>query len=396
MNAPYRLGPPTSLRDIATDGALAQLDADAADLEASSPIAAVDFSAPGPHDDTLDALVDLLIQRAGSDSQRATGTRVAVIRDGQWHWLTHRAEAFDLPELRGAHEATDLHIMSARTLCGNAPVFLAPHENGAVSVVALDGTLPAGPTRAVLTWGTPTLAPDMDVTRAIAAFAASRGLGSHITEQGLLLDDGLNITIANNTVTDVGGGLTYRDVLSDAYFTSAEHQLLFQGRYSGATVLANVKAGTATIQPATHAPFQASMQVLATVKDGTATWAWADPHIQRTPADQASRRVRHFAIQHGIPQFLRPTVPVDEFLEFAVAAKPIAGVWTHARAPLSPNTSAIVLLGAPELALPQPWQEAVDATVAAVQGADLDLPRALAAYARNRGLTVGSDGTIRV
>ncbi|WP_257182855.1 DUF6882 domain-containing protein [Corynebacterium cystitidis] len=392
-------GMPTSLTEIVTDGALAQFDVDATSTTVSGLIESIEFSGVSPEDNARDAIVDLRINRTGGRSEQSSGTRVAIIRDGQWHWRTARTEPFDIAALNEVQPADDLHLRAARTLFGNAQVFLAPHSDGSSSVVALNGTPPTSPLRPALLHGVAALDPDVDVYRAIAAFAASRGVGARQTNEGIALSDGTEIVIRNGKVTNVGGGLSFDDVVADAFLTSVEHQFLYDGRFPQAVVSPNLVAGRALVQPQGQPPFEVTMQVIVTVTEQTATWAWADPNLTGSPAAQAAATVRGFAVDNGIPQFLSPQFSPPLIDDYIVAVKPIVGLWTHTVVPLAPQTHASVLLGGPQLALPQPLQAAVDATVAALDGQDFSAPRrerALGAYARHRGLTVGPDGSITV
>ncbi|WIM68454.1 hypothetical protein QP027_03395 [Corynebacterium breve] len=390
------LGYPQSLQDIATDGAIAQSDIDASTAAISGPIAGIEFSGPNPEDEDRDALVELRIHHQDGRTSAGTGTRAALIRDNVWHWRTARVESFpDIAEFSQELPGDDIHVKATRTLFGNAQVFLAPHADGATSVVAMNGTPPTGPLRSALVAGAAQLSPELDTTRAVAAFAASRGLGFAETDTGMNLSDGTTIIIEDDAISHVGSGLTLRDTIADGVLTSTEHQFLFGGRYPDATVQLNLAAGRALVQPNNQHPFEVAAQVLATVSHGTATWAWADQGLAGSPAAQAAGSVRNFGFNNGIIALLRPTFPETELENLVTASKPITGMWTHTTAQLSPDTSAIVLLSGPELSLPAPSQAAVDATVNSLTD-DIDRPRALAAYAHNRQLTLGADGKITV
>lgn len=386
---------PTSLTDIATDGVLAQHDVDATTETVLGPVESVEFSGAAPDDDTLDALVDLRISRAGRRPEVASGTRAAIIRDGQWHWRTARIDSFDVPALLEVQPADDLHLRVTRTLFGNAQVFLAPHKDGSCSVVALNGTLPTSPLSPALVQGVAAMNPEVDLYRAITSFAASRGLGAQRSEDGITLSDGTQIVIRNNAVTSVGGGITFDDVYADGVLTSIESRLFFGSRYPQAHVIPNLATGRALIQPQGQPPFEVAMQVIATRTGDQGTWAWADQSLAGSPAMQAATAVRRFARDNGIPQLLRPHFSPELIDDYLVVAAPITGLWTPATVYLAPETSGYVLLSGPQLVLPQATQEAVDATVARLPHT-VERERALVAYARSRAVAVDTDGTITV
>lgn len=386
---------PTSLMDIATDGVLAQHDVDATTVTVLGPVESIEFSGSAPDDDTRDALFDLRITRAGRRPEMASGTRAAIIRDGRWHWRTARIDSFDVPALLEVQPADDLHLRVTRTLFGNAQVYLAPHKNGSCSVVALNGTPPTSPLYPALVQGVATVDPGVDIYRAVTSFAASRGLGAQRSEDGITLSDGTQIVIRDNTVTSIGGGATFDDVYADGILTSIESRLFFGSRHPQAHVIPNLATGRALVQPQGQPPFEVDMQIIATCTGDQGTWAWADPNLAGSPAMQSATAVRRFAFDNGIPQLLRPHFSPELIDDYLVVSAPITGLWTPATVYLEPGTSGYVLLSDPQLVLPPATQEAVDATVARLPDT-VDRGRALAAYARNRGVTVGADGAITV
>ncbi|MCS5480387.1 hypothetical protein NYP18_12065 [Corynebacterium sp. YIM 101645] len=355
---------PTSLTDLRTDGALAQADIDAAWVREVGP-GGVEFTG-----DTA---------RVGARDLPAT--EVARITDGRWEWSRHHE--LDIPELHSPQPASDELLSATRTLHGNVPVLLAP-AGGSARVLAVGFRPEPGPIRSVLTLGLAGLDPLLDVRRALLSYAATRGLGVRSSTESFDFSDGTKVLFDGDLPVAVSGGMSLADVRADAHFFAAEHRLLLDGTLPDLRVSLDIARGRALL----NEQIEAVALIVAAVTADTWTWAWADPHLPPSPAEN----LRRFGVDNGIIDFVRPRLPLDRArgLGLGDAVKPVLGLWTHTSVPLNEETTAVVLLDAPALRLPGPdaptTPAAVQATLQAPLAADLDPQRARASYARLRGV----------
>ncbi len=399
---------PSSLLDVITDGVIAQADIDAAVGASFGPVTGVEFTGPSPgvHESelTADAPVDVRLHGRTGDPVPAHGVRLAVIRDGGWTWATTRNEGFDIAELHGTQPVTDDLIRAARTLAGNVPVLLAPHDESAASVVALSDTPPQGPLRQALISGIRMLEERFDTRRALLGFAAFRGLGLWEDAESVTLSDGaerIALTLRDGQVLDLAGGMRIDDVRADALYHSAEHQLLLDGLFPDTRVrldLAQAQAEVTSGRNVSTGALHARAQVIATVTGDTWTWAWADSQLTGSPSIQLIGGLERFGLDHGIPALFRPRMSVEQArrLNLVDVAKPVTGLWTHAQVTLNEQTTGVVLLDAEALRLPPPTAQALLATLQAPADTSLDLRRAVDSYAGYRGvhLVHATDGAV--
>ena len=358
---------PTSLDDLRADGALIQADVDATWSSVMGTVQGVEYTADTARVHTRSGARDL------------PAAEVARLVDGEWVWS--REHDLDIPELHSPQPASDGLLRAARTLHGNVPVFLAPFPDGQ-RAMAVEFRPSPGPLRSALTLGLAQLPAELDARRSLLAFAAARGLGVRETADAFEFSDGTAVTLRSGRPTSVSGGLQVEDVLADAHYFSAEHQLLLDGRFPDPDIRLDIAGGHATLDGHVHA----GAIIVATVTGETWTWGWADPYLPPSPA----ANLRRFGVDHGILDLVRPRVPARA--ELIDVCKPILDVWTHALVPLNADTRAVVLLSAPELTLPGPQApttgQAVEVTLATVPGAGVDKRRARAAYAQRRGVTL--------
>lgn len=372
---------PESLTDLITDGVIAQADVDVAVHTRFGIITGVEFTSDNTIDTTLGEVpVEVRLHRRSGSPMPVRGRMVAEIRDGIWIWLTPRAGVFDIPELHGPQQASDELLRAARTLYNNAPVFLAPSA-AVTRVVVLEVELPLGPVREGLIQGLAQLDDRLDVTRALLAFAASRGLGVHHDGHVMRFSEGTVLTMNKGRVSEISGGLSLSDVRADARFFSYEHQLFFAGLYPRPDTRLDIGRGMALL----NAEVEANAFIIATLTEDTWTWAWADSHLPPS----AAINLRRFGLDHGIPQLFQPRLSRDEALRLNLedVAKAILGVWTHTFIPLNKSTFAVVLLDAPSLRLPSPTDAATTATLQAPLAPELDQARAEQAYRQRRGIS---------
>lgn len=359
---------PASLADLLADGWLVQADVDAT-WASLGQVTGVEFN-----DDTI-----RLHTRAGT--RDLPGREVARVVDGRWTWT--QIPELDIPELHEPEAAFDELLRAARTLHGNVPVLLAPFPDG-LRAVAVEFRPAPGPIRSTLTHGLAQLPPLLDARRALLSFAAARGLGIRSEADAVGLSDGTVVGFEGPrpvSVTSGEGGLRPVDVLADAHYYSAEHQMLWEGAFPDARVQLDIPGRRARVNG-----WEAAATVVATVTGDTWTWAWADPHLPPT----AAANLRRFGLDHGVLDLVRPRVPARP--ELVNLAKPVLGVWTHTYVQLNSETRAVVLLDAPPLALPGPddprTTRAVEATLRAPVPAGVDEQRARAAYAQRRGVSL--------
>lgn len=381
-----QLPAPESLADIIADGAIAQADISAGLSTRIGEVSRVEFTrghtAAGER-------TEVAIRGRSSGEHVFPAVPVATISADQWTWLGEAP--FPIPELAGTQPASDRLIAAARTLHGNAPAFLVPDQDGTTTVVVIETELPQAPPRLALITGLANLPAGVDVRRALLGFAAARRLGVQATPQHVSFSDGTVVALAGDRVVDVSGGMTLPEVRADALYHSVEHQFFFDGVLPHAQVHLDVAAGTARIVSGEQ-QLAVAATVIASMDGHSWRWAWADPDIRDTPAAEGARSLHHFGMDQGIPEFFTATLPLAyaRSQRLHVAAKPVVHRWTHATARLDETRWAVVLLDDPRLHLPAPTRDAVVATLETPLPAGLDGRRAVAAYARLRGLRVAN------
>lgn len=390
---------PATLSDVLADGAIAQADLDAALQEASGTVTGIEYSGPQPTDPREDAPVEVRVHFSGSGSVPMHGVRVAVIREGQWTWLTGRGVSFGVAELTGTWPAAEELLRAARTLVGNVPVWLAPHRDGSASAVAVDAPPSVTSTRLALLNGLAALDESLDLERALVGFAAARRLGVARTASGVEYSDGTAVEIVAGRAVDVRGGTSLAEVRADAAYTSAEHQLLLEGLFPRAQLQPDLTTGSGWLAGANGSGMTVRSELLGVIMGEEWVWAWADPQLAGVSAAgpaSVSAQVRRFGRENAIPALLRPRTGLGQAREDGLveAAKPIAGLWAHVTAPLTPTTTGVFLLDAPALRLPAATEAAVRAALGADVGQSVDPVRAAVSYARFRQLPHRVEGRV--
>lgn len=385
------LPPPATVADVIADGAVTQADLDAVLAGASGTVTGVEYSGPQPTDPAEDAPVDVRAHFSRSGSVPLRGVRAAVIRGGRWTWLTRRGADFSVPELSGTWPASDGLLRAARTLLGNVPVLLAPHSDGSTSVVAVDVPTSTSDTRTAVLNGVAAWDDGLDVERALIGFAAARGLGVERTSFGVEYSDGVAVDIVDGRVADVRGGASLAEVRANAAYTSEEHQLLLSGMFPQADLQPDLTTGLGRLSGSHGAGIDVRSEILGVIVEDEWVWAWADPQLAGTPAAgpaSVSARVRRFGMDNAIPAFVRPRTTLDRARADGLveASKPVAGLWAHLTAPLTPTVTGVFLLDAPALRLPGATEAAVHATLRTEAGRRVDPVRAAVSYARFRSL----------
>ncbi|MDO5671004.1 MAG: hypothetical protein Q4G50_13520 [Corynebacterium sp.] len=361
------LASPSSLSELVADGHLIQSDVDATWSSVMGTVTGIEYTPDTARVHT----------RAGSRDIPAR--EVARIDAGEWTWSEDHE--LDIPELQSPQPVSDDLLRAARTLYGNVPVHLAPFPDGQ-RAMALDFHPSPGPLRSALTVGLASLPDHLDARRSLLACAASRGLGVHEEDGAFHFSDGTSVVFHDGRLSHLSGGLQMKDIVADAFYFSTEHQLLFDGRFPTPHIQVDVAAGQAMI----NGQVAVGAVVVATITEATWTWAWADSHLPESPA----QTLRRFGIDHGILDLVRPRIPAHP--DLVHVAKPILNMWTHALVSLNEKTQGVVLLAAPELALPGPQapttQQAVAVTLDVEVPGGVDKQRARAAYAQRRGISL--------
>lgn len=371
MDIPF----PTSYLEIIADGAIEQAAID----QAARPISDVECTGLDPADDNADAPCQV---RLHPGPRTIPATRVARVRDDDWQWLTSRAANVDFADT----PLPDDLLRVARTLFGNAPALLIPHSDS-VSVVVLHEQPPAVPVPLALKAGLSTVPPG-HLRRALAAFAAGRNLKVRESDSLVEFSDGTGVSLVDGVAIDIreGSTLSLPDIYADAVYISAEHQLLFEGRFPGAELSLDMAAARVRIQ--SHGQIiEAEAQVMGLLRNNQWVWAWADPRLNTTASAQAVRRVYDFGGAHLLPALTTPVIPWRPWL--IDVCKPIASRWVHGFVHL-PDAVAVVLIKHPDLALPPPTESTTEVTLGAPLAMDANQDRALAAYAQFRGLSASS------
>lgn len=369
-----RLPAPTSLADLRADGALLQSDVDVTWEAWLGPVEGVEVTGGTARLHRTTGALDLPVEE------------IARVRDGHWEWsVEHELE---IPELHAPQPASDELLAAARTLHSNRPVLTVPVRDGR-RVFVVDAPYHPGPVPAALTVGLATLPADVDVRRSLLAFAAARGLQVREGADHWDFSDGTSVHLRDgraHRVSTPEQTLSLADVRADAHYFATEHQLLLDGRFPSPAVRLDIPAGQALLDDTV----QARAVVLATVTGDTWTWGWADPLLPPSPVAE----LRRFGVDHGIVDLVRPHLPGAEAraLGLVDVAKPVLGMWTHVAVPLTPDTTGIVLLDAPELRLPGAGSPltpaAVEATLGVAVPEGVVEGRARTAYAAQRGVTL--------
>lgn len=204
-------------------------------------------------------------------------------------------------------------------------------------------------------------------------------------------------------VLDVDSGgdtMSLHDVVDDAVYLSAEHQIRLEEVVgSRVAVSVDLAAGTLILEPSDDArsePLVCAAHQLGTSSEETRDWLWAWARSgERYPGRERSAEVREFGRVHGIAPFVQQRVPSTEFTNgwvFEIAAKPVLGIWTAVSCATTPDRTVRghFLVDHPELRPGSPSSSAFGRAVAFAGTAGRPRPRdtrrALESYCRFRGV----------
>ncbi|AKK05378.1 hypothetical protein CMUST_05200 [Corynebacterium mustelae] len=349
------LSAPLSLSDVVTDGFITQAGIDDM-FRLRGNITEVEYN---PQGDSYEVVLHY-----GKETQVFDAQIVAHIDADRttWSWITEPQFGF-----LGTWPSDDM-ITAARTLHNNGPSFLVPRADGATDVVLIDrNEFPALHPRTALCVGLATMPETMDIQRAILAFSAVNQLSIHVDENTITFEDG---TVVDLTARRVIGPLSFADVVADAFYFSAEHQLFFDGNYPSPLVAFQPETNSLIINDSVTA----HGILVGTITDKVFRWA-------NVPV------LRQFAVENGVSEFLRPEIPVSDAAELGLdcAAKRILRHWTHVFVQLDDDTTALVLADGPTLRLPAKTVEATEAVLAIPAPPHIDRDRAVASYQQLRG-----------
>ena len=338
------LSAPRTVTDIATDGFLAQADSMALFRTRFGEIAHVQLTVaadrrPAGHPghntaqhslaDAWDRPVTVSFTSANSEHKvELAGTWAATIVDEQWYWQTNAVIDFatNIPELdpQQVQTASDQLLAAARTLFRNIPAVLVPltgksrsDEPQRFAVVMISDFAEAGPVPRALTHGLAQLPEEYDTVRALQGFAVVRDLEFHGTadcaevirigsgEQQFVvaIRDGVAIDVSTSPA---GAQAPLQPTIDELVSHGHQHIQQYSDENTATTTTASGVSGLAGAAGASGASGVEGGWALATIKDETWTWAWADPNLAGTPGAQESRKVLDFGINNGVLDFVRP------------------------------------------------------------------------------------------
>ncbi|GAB3939222.1 DUF6882 domain-containing protein [Corynebacterium tapiri] len=375
------LSPPATLADVIADGLIEQAGYDLTFPPATkTEIVAL---AADPH--MLDAPAVL---RIFPGNRKFNATRIARIVRGEWEWLASRTETVNIPQFLGPQVPSEELLYAARTLYANAPVVLVPCSAEEMLVFVLDAHGGQPPLKDALLTGLPRIEAGF-ARRALRATAAFRGLGIHEDAYAVEFSSGDRVELENDLPVSLGPSQhRFADMRSDGSYLAAEHQLLFDGVFPRPDVHVDAQQARARLTPAHGSPVLAGAQIVAVISGSTWQWAWAHPQLAPHPCAQVAHALRQFGQAYGIIPLLTPRMPAQRAHDIGLltALKPVAGLYAHGIAPLGAD-NAVTLLQHPALILPPPTEAAIVATLKSSVDSGVDTQRAIATYARARGIT---------
>ena len=354
-----------------------------------------------------DQLVEVRVNTARG-ARDFRGIRLAVIEEDTWHWATSASEVFDIPELFEPQPFSEYLVQAARYIVGGMPIFIAeqarPHRTAETAstaaprraAVVIDYRPSKLEARTCIMAGIESYSGLIDEKEALLGLANRLDLTVEHNGDYLQLFDGTTARFSPEDAVDgqrlisLNGptwGLSPFHVLADAHYMAVEQQLFVDGRYPNLRTQLDLGRGKAWLSNQQHG-FEADAFVIATTTAQEFTWAWADRNLDGSPAAAASHNLHRFGKDQAIPDLIRPRLPLSWAKQALLPqlAMPILGVFALSNVPLDSETDALVLVAAPQLALPEPSEAAVAATLAVPLPAGVDEKRARQSYARLRGI----------
>ncbi|MDY3126809.1 MAG: hypothetical protein SOW59_01570 [Corynebacterium sp.] len=435
------LSAPTSLSDVISDGWLLAAAVDAAWPPAHTiNHTAFDFSAADWSADNDNVLAPDCPVAVAVNTQDGTGTlpgrRIASITGGQWIWTTTATAGLNVSELQETTAYTPELLQAARTLVGGNKLLLAPAADTIADphsaqvqttfVIAVDWDHPIvsslphyRPSTAVtlqeaLLNAVQSNQLAVDERRAVESFACFRGLGwsyastpYELGDAHLTLTTGDSFIFAAGTIVDfqpitpkttqpapvvlgpqTSASVTHSprprsvaDVIADAHHLAVEYAWFFDHSFPK-RAMPTWNSATGRVTLGDSASTEIPALIVATVREGIFTWAWADPFLNRLPFQKEVLRLRQFGLTHGIFPLVRPCVKADiaKQLRLLVAAMPVVRKWVQVTTRLDENTLGLALLSTDFLPLPPLSGEVERAVIAATPPPFVDVHRAQNAY----------------
>lgn len=331
----------------------------------------------------------------------------AVVENNTWTWSDSEYAAEETP-IAGPAESAQLTTL-ARARYGNGPALFAPHprKQGRVLLYVLDGGLDPSvtSTRDDIMSALSHLSATTDFRPQLARYAEATRQDMALAQDGTAAQfpDGTEVQFDRaGLIIDVAGPrgrsdaapeapgaqegrATYSDILADAYFFGVEVNQFLNGTQwpgSGASAALQLDDGTVEVSDPFRGRYPLQAHPLAETSQG---WDW----LNTAPA----RHVRDFAWYNGVPQLMYQYLPRDVAERWMpwLAARPILHAWGQRSFPVaSPRGQLMVstLFEDPALALPQPSSRVFSSLLGSGLPAGLDTPRAIASYARFRGVGI--------
>lgn len=332
------LSAPRTVTDIATDGFLAQADCMALFRTRFGEISHVQLTVasdrrPAGHpgrNTAKDSLVDdwdrpVTVSFTSTNSKqrvKLSGTWVATMVGDQWYWQTTAVVdcATDIPELdpQQVQTASDQLLTAARTVFRNIPAVLVPltgksrsDEPQCFAVVMIVDFAKAGPVPRALTHGLAQLPEGYDTVRALQGFAVARDLEFHDNADFAEViymgsgDKRIVVAVRDGVAIDVSTSpadaqAPVQPTIDELVSHGQQHIEQYSDEFSAPTPTTSGVSG-----PAGAAGVEGGW-ALATIKNETWTWAWADPNLAGTLGAQESRKILDFGINNGVLDFVRP------------------------------------------------------------------------------------------
>ena len=318
----------------------------------------VEYTTPPSKDHTLDAPVEI---KAWPGPVTMTGTRVALIDEPTWHWLSATPP-----------QGTPSHDVARRTF-GLAPIAYAND-----TVIVLPHPQPLDTVNALMT-GLPAVRENL--REELELFAAGRGMEVRFGRYLAEFSDGTRVFFDGDIVTDISGAVALDEVRADAAYLAHEHRLLMQARFAHAQLHLDAPAARAKF-----GDIDMSAQILGVFDGDIFRTAHSDPRLRALPSARASADLLRFARANGIMLLAYPEIPAEiaRHYDYSALAGPILGQWSSAITVFG-DVQALVLLEHPALRLPPPTMQAVQAAMSADVEKHL-APRAEAAYRKFRGV----------
>ncbi len=375
------LAPPSSLRELIADGAIAQATIDDYFRFRFSLDRPVEFTR---HPEQA----EVRLTDTTGQCHSVTGTIIAQRFEEGWAWSPQwlsRTDTFGIPEFHPHQPVTAESLTAARTLCGNGTLLRAPDY-----ALILPPDNPWHSERESLLVGLPQIPSGVDKQRAILAHSVlwnSQPLS--LTDNSARLVDGTQLGFADCAITSLNGDLSLSDVLSDAWFISSEYDLFLNSFLPSSTLSQAENANTYLLTSAQGRTLRCTGEVIGTLTQSAFYWGWITPGNTSEQSRQLSYIVRNFAVQHGIPELLSPIIGRDTWdnMHILRAVQRITNRWVCLPCELENGSAHLIALENPAFRLPDVTPDCVTAVRHVPTPPYIDVQRAWTSYKHYRGLS---------